>query len=60
MRPESGVSVVKTSQLLWGGGTSTSMEHAVRHEPNRLLLGLKSLLRHRDEAHVVLGVASCF
>lgn len=38
MRPESGVSVVKTSQLLWGR-TSTDTQEAVRHEPERLLSG---------------------
>lgn len=59
MRPESGVSVVKTSQLL-RGETSTVIQKAVRHEPKGQLSGFKSLLSHRDEAHVVLGVASCF
>lgn len=59
MRPESGVSVVKTSQLLWGKA-STAIQKAVRREPKGLVPGFESLLRHRDEAHVVLGVASCF
>lgn len=65
MRPESGVSVVSTSQLLEQISSQLQCIHwtCIGEPPKKSPVGEPFegfLLGHGDEAHVVLGVAACF